>query len=154
MRLALFEPEIPQNAGALIRTAACFAVAVDLVEPCGFILSDRHFRRAGLDYLDRAALVRHASWAAFLAARTPGERIVLLTTRALTAYTAFAFRPDDVLVLGRESSGVPEAVYARADARVGIPLAPGCRSLNVAVAGAVVLAEALRQTRVAEAVGP
>lgn len=145
MRLALYQPDIPQNAGTLLRTAACLGIAVDVVEPCGFVLDDRRLRRAGMDYLQGVSLARHASWQAFLATRTPG-RIVLLTTRAETAYTDFAFRPDDTLLLGRESAGVPEFVHAAADARLVVPLRPGHRSLNVAIAAAMVLGEALRQT--------
>jgi tRNA (cytidine/uridine-2'-O-)-methyltransferase len=145
MRLALFEPDIPQNAGALLRLGACLDIPVDLIEPCGFLLDDRHLRRAGLDYVARATLTRHASWAAFLAARPEG-RLVLLTTRGSLAYHRFAFRPDDTLLLGRESAGAPEAVHRAADARLRIPLRPGLRSLNVALAGAMALGEALRQT--------
>lgn len=147
MRIALFEPDIPQNAGTIIRTAACLGVAVDLIEPAGFVLSDRQFRRAGLDYLDRAVLTRFASWPAYRAAtQAAGDRLVLLTTRAETVYTRFRFQPGDVLLLGREQAGVPDAVHAAVAARVRIPLAGGCRSLNVAVACAMVLGEALRQT--------
>lgn len=150
MRLVLFEPDIPQNAGTLLRTAVCLGVAVDLVEPCGFILSDRHFRRAGLDYLEQAVLFRHRSWQTFLAGRGSGGRsgrLVLLTTRACLPYVAFAFEPSDALVVGSESAGVPDAVHAAADARVRVPMMPQARSLNVAVAAAMVLGEALRQTR-------
>ena|SRR5688572_31050885 len=145
MRLALFEPDIPQNAAALIRLAACLGVPIDVVEPCGFVFSDAGFRRAGLDYVDRAEIVRHASWETFRTA-LPG-RIVLLTTRATLAHTAFAFAASDTLLLGRESAGVPEFVHAAADASVRIPLKPGLRSLNVAQAGAMVLGEALRQIK-------
>src|SRR5215469_9628871 len=109
MRLALFEPDIPQNAGALMRLGACLGVPVDIIEPCGFVLSDRRLRRAGMDYLAQSEIVRHESWARFLAQRR--ARLVLLTTRASEAYTAFAFRADDVLLLGRESAGVPESVH-------------------------------------------
>jgi tRNA (cytidine/uridine-2'-O-)-methyltransferase len=144
MRLALFEPDIPQNAAAFLRLGACLGVPVDIVEPCGFLFSDKGFRRVGLDYADRAVLVRHASWDAFHAS-LPG-RLVLLTTKARLAYTAFAFAPSDTLLLGRESAGVPDFVHAAADARLCIPLKPGLRSLNVAQAGAMVLGEALRQT--------
>lgn len=146
MRLALFEPDIPQNTGTILRTAACLGVPVDLIGPAGFVLDDRRMRRAGMDYLDRVALVRHSSWPAYRDARSAG-RLVLLTTRGEARYTDFAFRPDDTILLGRESAGVPEAVHAAADARLAIPIAPGLRSLNVAVAAAMVLGEALRQTR-------
>jgi tRNA (cytidine/uridine-2'-O-)-methyltransferase len=145
MNLALFQPDIAQNAATLIRLGACLGVPVDVIEPCGFIFSDRNFRRAGMDYLDQAALTLHASWSAFLTSRAQG-RIVLLTTRSSEPYTTFAFRPDDTLLFGRESAGVPDEVHARADARLCIPLRDGLRSLNVALAGAMVLGEALRQT--------
>lgn len=144
MRIALYEPDIPQNAGALIRLGACMGVGIDIIEPCGFLFSDRGLKRAGMDYLDSARIERHPSWAAFLAARA--GRIVLLTTRAEQSYAGFAFRAGDILLLGRESAGVPDAVHDRADARLRIPLKPGLRSLNVALAGAMVLGEALRQT--------
>ena len=146
-RLALFEPDIPQNTGTILRLAACLGVAVDLVEPLGFALTGEKFRRAGLDYWERAALMRHASFAAFDAARlAAGRRLVLLSTKAATPYTGFAFRGGDTLLLGRESSGVPAAVAAAADTALCIPLVAGRRSLNVAVAAAMVLGEALRQT--------
>ena len=145
MRIALFEPDIPQNAAALIRLGACLRVPIDVIEPCGFLFSDAGFRRAGLDYLDLAEIVRHGSWETFRTA-LPG-RMVLLTTRATLAHTAFAFAASDTLVLGRESAGVPEFVHEAADARVRIPLKPGLRSLNVAQAGAMVLGEALRQIK-------
>jgi len=144
MRLALYQPDIPQNAGALLRLGACLGVAVDIIEPCGFVLSDRRLKRAGMDYLAAATLARHPSWESFRA--QSGGRLVLLTTRASLAYHRFAFRPDDTLLLGRESAGVPEAVHEAAAARLAIPLRPGLRSLNVALAAAMVLGEALRQT--------
>ena len=146
MRLALFEPDIPQNAGALIRLGACLGVGVDIIEPCGFLFSDKKLRRAGMDYLERAEIVRHPSWQAFLQARS-GVRLVLLTTKGADSYLDFAFCADDVLLLGRESEGAPADVHERADARLRIPLKTGMRSLNVAQAGAIVLAEALRQTK-------
>ena len=146
MRLALFEPDIPQNTGALLRIGACLGVGVDIIEPCGFPLSDAGLKRAGMDYVDRATMTRHSSWARFLdRAQSEGRRIVLLTTRGATAHHTFRFAANDILLLGRESAGVPEAVHARADARVRVPMAEGARSLNVAVAGAMVLGEALRQ---------
>lgn len=145
MRLALFEPDIPQNAGSLLRLGACLGVPVDIIEPCGFLLTDRAFRRAGMDYLDRAAMQRHASWAAYQGGREPG-RVILLTTRGAQPYLDFAFRPDDTLLLGRESAGVPNAVHEAADARLVIPMQPGTRALNVTQAAAMVLGEALRQT--------
>jgi tRNA (cytidine/uridine-2'-O-)-methyltransferase len=146
MRLALFQPDIPQNTGTLIRLGACLGIPIEIVEPCGFILSDQRLRRAGLDYLDLAEVTRHASWQAFRAARAPGTRLVLLTTRATEAYHRFAYRADDVLVLGRESAGVPDEIHGEVDARVVIPMRPDRRSLNVALAGAMVLGEAMRQT--------
>jgi tRNA (cytidine/uridine-2'-O-)-methyltransferase len=148
MRLVLFEPDIPQNAGTLLRTAACLGIAVDIVEPCGFVFSDRHYRRAGMDYLERLALVRHPSWQAFLATRSRGEcgRLVLLTTRAALPYVAFSFQASDDILVGSESAGVPDSVHALADARLRVPMMAQARSLNVAVAAAMVVGEALRQT--------
>lgn len=149
MRLALYQPDIPQNTGTILRLAACLGVAVDLIGPAGFDLSDKAFRRAGLDYLDHVALTRHLSFETFLAGIAAGPtvpRIVLLTTHGAVDHVDFAFRSDDVLLLGRESAGVPDAVHARADARVRIPVQPGLRSLNIAVAAAMALGEALRQT--------
>lgn len=149
MRIALYQPDIPQNAGTIMRLAACLGLAVDLVEPAGFDASDRNLRRAGLDYLAHLELHRHESWEAFLASRAAAPlpaRLVLLTTRAPTAYTEFTFRADDILLLGRESSGAPDHVHSAVDARIRIPLRAGLRSLNVAVAAAMVAGEALRQT--------
>jgi len=144
MRLALFEPDIPQNAGAILRLAACMGVAVDLIEPAGFVLSDQRLRRAGMDYLEHAALVRHSSWEAYR--RTHTGRLVLLTTKAQRVFTDFAFAESDTLLLGRESAGVPQSVHDAADASLRIPMVPTTRSLNVALAAAMVLSEALRQT--------
>lgn len=146
MRLALFEPDIPQNTGAIMRLAACLGVGLDLIEPAGFLLGDRRLRRAGMDYLDLLDLTRHRSWAAFLEKRPRAHRLILLTTRAPLPYHRFVFEPDDILLLGRESAGVPDEVHAAADARLRIPLRAGARSLNVALAAAMVLGEALRQT--------
>ena len=147
MRLALYEPDIPQNTGTILRLAACLGVPVDLVEPAGFDMTDRAMRRAGLDYLTHVEIERHATFAAFDEARRQrGSRLVLLTTRAETPYAGFGFRSGDTLLLGRESAGVPEAVHTLADARLRVPMRPGLRSLNVAVAAAIVLGEALRQT--------
>ncbi len=151
MRLALYQPDIPQNAGALLRLGACLGVPVDIIEPCGFLLDDRRLRRAGMDYLDLADMVRHRSWATYLADRAGGQpggqsgRLILLTTAATQAYTDFAFAPGDSLLLGRESAGVPPEVHAAAQARLAIPMRAGVRSLNVALAAAMVLGEALRQ---------
>ena len=149
LRLALYQPDIAQNAGTLLRTCACLGVGADLIEPAGFPTSDRHFRRAGLDYLDAVDLRRHRSFTAFEAwrAEAPGRRLVLLTTRAQADYLDFTFDDGDVLMVGRESAGVPDSVHAVVDAAVGIMLVPGLRSLNVAVAAAMVLGEALRQVR-------
>ncbi len=146
MRLALFQPDIPQNAGALIRLGACLGVAVDIIEPCGFVLSDRRLRRAGMDYLGSAEMIRHQSWAAFRAACTADARLVLLTTSGTLPYHRFAFAPQDVILVGRESAGVPDEVHAASAARLLIPMRPGLRSINVALAAAMVLGEALRQT--------
>ena len=146
-RLALYQPDIPQNTGTMLRLAACLGVPVEIIEPAGFDVSDRNFRRAGLDYLDRAAIARHASWRAFETWRAAdGRRLILATTKTETVYTDLAYRPEDVILLGRESAGAPDAVHAAADARVMIPMQPGLRSLNVAVAAAMILGEALRQT--------
>jgi len=143
MRIALFEPDIPQNTAAIIRLGACLDVAIDIIEPCGFVFSDAGFRRAGLDYVELAEVVRHASWDAFGAART--GRLILLTTKAPLAYTNFAYTASDTLLLGRESAGVPDFVHETASARLRIPLKAGLRSLNVAQAAAMAVGEALRQ---------
>lgn len=145
MRLALFEPDIPQNLGAFIRLSAGMGLPLDVIEPCGFPVDDKRIRRAAMDYYDLATLVRHASWAAFCRDRPPG-RLVLLTTTGAERLPDATFRPDDILLLGRESAGVPEEVHAAAGLRVRIPLQAGARSLNVALAAAMVLSEALRQT--------
>jgi tRNA (cytidine/uridine-2'-O-)-methyltransferase len=149
MRLALFEPDIPQNTGAILRLAACFRVPVDVIEPCGFVWDDRRLRRAGMDYLEGVDLTRHASWHGFQqthARDIESGRLLLLTTRARLPYTEFGFAAADTLLLGRESGGVPDAVHDTVDARLRIPVAVGMRSLNVALAAAIVLAEALKQT--------
>jgi tRNA (cytidine/uridine-2'-O-)-methyltransferase len=147
MRLALYQPDIPQNAGTMMRMAACLGVAVDLIEPAGFDASDRNLRRAGLDYLDQLELMRHVSFGAFDACRrAAGARLVLATTQAAAPYTEFTFTPGDIVMVGRESAGVPETVHDAADARILVPMRPGLRSLNVAVAAAMILGEALRQT--------
>jgi tRNA (cytidine/uridine-2'-O-)-methyltransferase len=146
MRLALYQPDIPQNTGTLLRLAACLGLAVDVIGPCGFVFSDKHFRRAGMDYLKNANFTRHVSWDAFQVARAAAARLVLLTTKAEMPYTDFGFEKEDVLLLGSEGAGVPDAVHRQASARLRVPMAPGARSLNVAVAAAMVLGEALRQT--------
>ena len=147
MRIALYEPDIPQNAGTILRMAACLGIEAHIIEPAGFPTTDRAFRRAGMDYLDQVALVRHASFDAFERwRRQEHARLILLTTQASTPYLDHAFHAGDVLLFGRESAGVPEAVHRAADARLVIPMRPGLRSLNVAVAAAMVVGEALRQT--------
>lgn len=146
MRLVLFQPDIPQNTGALMRIGACFRVPLDIVEPCGFPFDDRRLKRTVMDYGGGCEIARHVSWPQFLAAhRARGGRLVLLTTAAGTSHADFSYAADDSLVLGRESAGVTPEVAAAADAKVRIPMAAGLRSLNVAVAAAIVLAEALRQ---------
>ncbi|KQP62515.1 tRNA methyltransferase [Methylobacterium sp. Leaf111] len=147
LRLALYQPDIPQNTGTLLRLAACLGAAVEIIEPAGFDVSDRHLRRAGLDYLDRVAVTRHRSWDAFSEwRRAETIRLVLATTQGALPYTDFAYRDGDCLLMGRESAGVPEAVHAAADARVVVPIRADLRSLNVAVCAAMILGEALRQT--------
>jgi tRNA (cytidine/uridine-2'-O-)-methyltransferase len=144
MRLVLIEPDIPQNCGTLLRLAACLGVGLDIVGPAGFILDDRRLQRAVMDYLPQADWAQHATWAEFRARH--GGRALLLTTRASRRYTDVAYRPDDLLLLGSESAGAPAWAQREADERLLIPLKPGLRSLNVAVAAALVLGEALRQT--------
>ncbi len=146
MRLALYQPDIPQNTGAILRLAACFGLPVDLIEPCGFVFDDRRLRRAGMDYVEHVDLRRHRSWEAYRAARAGAAgRLILLTTQAAVPYSACRFEAADSLLLGRESAGVPEEVHAAADLRLRIPMRPGLRSLNVAMAAAIVTAEAMRQ---------
>ena len=149
LRLALFEPDIPQNAGTLLRLAACLGLPVDIIEPCGFIFSDSRLRRAGLDYLNAAERRHHSSWDAYLSQRASADRsrLLLLTTRGDTAYTEFTFTAGDTILLGRETGGVPPAVHQAAAARLVIPMRPDQRSLNVAVAAAMVIGEALRQLK-------
>ncbi len=148
MRIALYQPDIPQNAGTILRLCACLSVEAHIIEPAGFPVTDRHFRRAGMDYLDQVTIHRHASWSHFEAwRRQDGGRLVLMTTKAARPYLDFRFDAGDILLFGRESAGVPEPVAAAADARLVIPIAPHLRSLNVAMAVAMTLGEALRQTR-------
>ncbi len=147
MRLVLFQPDIPQNTGTMVRLAACLGVAADIIEPAGFDVSDRHFRRSGMDYLDAVEITRHPSWSAFEAWRAErGLRLVLATTRASVPYTRFAFERTDAILMGRESAGAPDHVHEAADARVAIPMRADLRSLNVAVSAAMILGEAMRQT--------
>ncbi|MDC7683821.1 tRNA (cytidine(34)-2'-O)-methyltransferase [Asticcacaulis sp. BYS171W] len=154
MRLALFQPDIPQNLGSAIRLSACLGVTLDIIEPCGFPLSDKAVKRAAMDYGDHARVLRHDSWQKFLAWRdetsqgsvASGGRIILFTTKSAQPYCDFAFAPDDILLMGRESAGVPDEVHACADARLFIPMQPGMRSINVINSAAMALGEALRQT--------
>lgn len=150
MRLALYQPDIPQNTGAMLRLAACFGLAVDVIEPCGFVFDDKRLRRVGMDYLDRVELRRHSSWTAYLAWRReavdPDGRLILLSTGAALPYAEAAYRAADSLLVGQESAGVPPEVRAAADLAVRIPMRPGLRSLNVAMAAAIVAGEAMRQT--------
>lgn len=147
MRIALYQPDIAQNTGTILRLAACLDVEAHIIEPAGFPTTDRAFRRAGMDYLDQVQLMRHVTWAAFEAWRRERTlRLVLFTTRAQRSYLDHRFDEGDILLFGRESAGVPEEVHAAADARLVIPMRPGLRSLNVAMACAIVVGEALRQT--------
>jgi tRNA (cytidine/uridine-2'-O-)-methyltransferase len=148
MRIALYEPDIAQNTGTILRMCACLGAEAHIIEPCGFPSSDRAFRRAGMDYLDHVALTRHDSWAAFERWRYGvGLRLVLFTTQAEQSYFDHAFAPTDLLLFGRESAGVPSAVHAAADMRVTIPMRPGLRSLNIAIAAAMAAGEVTRQMR-------
>lgn len=145
MRLALFQPDIPGNVGTILRLAACFGIPVDIIEPCGFPFSDKRLRRAGMDYAPAAEIVGHGDWKSFAAQRA--GRLVLLTTRAAVRLPDARFQADDILLLGSEGAGVPDHVHDAADLRVRIPLQAGFRSLNVAVAAGIALAEAMRQTQ-------
>ena len=148
MRIALFEPDIPQNTGTILRLAACLGLEAHIIEPAGFPVSDRAFRRAGMDYLDRVRLMRHASWDAFDTwRRRECLRVILFTTRVATPYFDHQFRSTDILLFGRETSGASEKVHAAADVRLVIPMRPGLRSINVAMSCAMVVGEALRQTK-------
>jgi len=144
MRIALFEPDIAANTGAIIRLGACLAVPVDVIEPCGFPFGDASLRRAGLDYMLNATVIRHQSWQAFR--EMVPARLIIASTKASRTYTDFRYEPGDTLMFGRESAGVPDDVAMAADARVRIPMAKGMRSLNVAISAGMVLGEALRQT--------
>jgi len=147
MHLALYQPDIPQNTGTVLRLCACFGLQAHIIEPAGFPSSDRAFRRAGMDYLDAVAITRHASWQAFETwRRIAPHRLVLFTTSATRSYVDYGFEAEDVLLFGRETAGVPEDVHAAADARLRIPMRPGMRSLNIATAAALAAGEALRQT--------
>ena len=147
MQIALYQPDIPQNTGTILRLCACMGVAAHIIEPAGFPVSDRNFRRAGMDYLDQVNWMRHDSWTKFEDwRRQEGCRLLLFTTKAATPYLDFRYQPSDILLFGRESAGVPSEVAEAADARLLIPIRPGLRSLNVAMAAAMALGEALRQT--------
>ncbi len=147
MRIALYEPDIPQNTGTILRLAACLGIEAHIIEPAGFPSSDRAFRRAGMDYLDQVSLKRHTSWQAFETwRRATRQRLVLFTTRAAVSYLDHGYRQGDVLMFGRESAGIPDTVHQAADARLLIPMRPDLRSINVAMAAAMALGEALRQT--------
>lgn len=148
LHIALYQPDIPGNAGAILRMAACLDLAVDIIEPAGFDMSDRALKRAGMDYLEMAALTRHVSWESFAAWRTgQSRRLVLFSTKAAAPYTGFAFAPGDILLFGRESAGVPDQVHDAADTRLTIPMRTGARSLNLALSVAMAAGEAIRQTR-------
>jgi tRNA (cytidine/uridine-2'-O-)-methyltransferase len=154
MRIALYQPDIPQNTGTVLRMCACLGIEAHIIGPAGFPTSDRAFRRAGMDYLDAVTLVRHAAWQDFERWRQGGRhRLVLFTTAASLSYLDYRFATGDVLLFGRESAGVPEAVHHAADARLVVPMRPGLRSLNVAVAAAIAAGEALRQTGGMAAIG-
>jgi tRNA (cytidine/uridine-2'-O-)-methyltransferase len=144
MRIALYQPEIPGNVGAVLRLAACFDVGVDIIEPCGFIFSDKRLKRAGMDYVDQVNIDRHADWDSFR--KQVAGRLILLSSKSTKRLPDHDFLTDDVLLMGQESAGVPDAVRAACDGQVRIPLIPGMRSLNVAVATGIALSEALRQT--------
>jgi tRNA (cytidine/uridine-2'-O-)-methyltransferase len=147
MRIALYQPDIPQNTGTILRLCACLNVEAHIIEPAGFPVSDRHFRRAGMDYLDEVTIMRHDSWSKFQEWRAgSGARLVLFSTKGSEPYLDHRYGADDILLFGRESAGVPDEVVAAADARVVIPIKPGLRSLNIAMAVAMALGEALRQT--------
>jgi len=147
MRLAIFQPDIPQNVAALLRLGVCLGLPVEVIEPSGFLWDDRRLRRVSMDYIERSFYRRHSGWKSFRHADgVAGARVILLSTRGAVPHVAFAFQPDDVLLLGRESAGVPEAIHQTTDACVTVPLAPGARSLNVVTAAAIVAGEALRQT--------
>lgn len=147
IRIALYQPDIAQNTGTVLRLCACLGLEAHIIEPAGFPVTDRHFRRAGMDYLDRVTIVRHTGWGAFEAWRAEAKaRLLLFTTAGATPYLDFTYRDGDILLFGRESAGVPETVHAAADARLKIPMRSGLRSINVAMSVAMSVGEALRQT--------
>ncbi|WP_281976772.1 tRNA (cytidine(34)-2'-O)-methyltransferase [Pseudorhizobium flavum] len=147
LHIALYQPDIPGNTGTILRLAACLGLKVHIIEPAGFDISDRNLKRAGMDYLASASLTRHVTWQAFQDWRhSSGRRLILASTKAAMPYVTFEFRPDDVLLFGRESAGVPDNVHGAADARILIPMVEGQRSINVALSAAMIAGEALRQT--------
>ncbi len=147
MRIALYQPDIPQNTGTILRLAACLGLGIDIIEPAGFTMTDKALRRAGMDYMANLDLIRHIDFAHFHAAQKqrPGH-LVLATTKAAVSYTDYTFTPHDTILMGRESAGVPDHVHNAADARILIPMRPGMRSLNIAISAAMITGEALRQT--------
>lgn len=150
MRLALYQPDIPQNTGTLLRLGACLDLAIDIIEPCGFLFNEKAMRRAGMDYLEFSNYRRHNSWNDFLIYREQNTkeygRIILLTTKGSQSFVDFKFKENDIILMGRESAGVPENVHQKADARLLIPMNPNARSINMAVSAAMAVTEALRQT--------
>ncbi|CAN7406874.1 tRNA (cytidine(34)-2'-O)-methyltransferase [Neorhizobium sp. LjRoot104] len=146
LRIALYQPDIPGNTGTILRLAACLGLSVDIIEPAGFDISDRNLKRSGMDYLDSVTLARHVNWQRFDEwRRANGRRVVLASTKAALPYTRFEFQPDDILLFGRESAGVPDHVHEAADGRILIPMVQGQRSINVAMSAAMIAGEALRQ---------
>lgn len=147
LHIALYQPDIAGNTGTILRLAACLGLSVDIIEPAGFDISDRNLKRSGMDYLESVTLARHVNWQRFDDWRKGnGRRVVLASTKAALPYTSFAFRPDDILLFGRESAGVPDHVHEAADGRILIPMVQGQRSINVAMSAAMIAGEALRQT--------
>lgn len=151
MHLVIYQPDIPQNLGTMLRLSACMNLHVELIEPCGFVYDDKKVRRAGMDYIDHVSLRRHVSWEKFLQFRQeqmPSSRLILMTTKSSLSYTSFAFKEEDMLLVGRESAGVPEEVSRACDVGLVIPMQPPLRSLNVAITAAMVIGEALRQVNI------
>ncbi len=146
LRLALYQPDIPQNTGTMLRMAACLGLGADIIEPAGFPVSDRDFRRSGMDYLDEISISRHISWDMFVKfAQENGHRLVLLSTKANISHIEFKFQAKDILIVGRESAGVPQNVHDSIASKVRVPMVQSMRSLNVAISAALVCGEALRQ---------
>jgi len=147
IRLALYQPDIPQNTGAAMRLCACLGAGLDIIEPCGFLFDDKKVRRSGMDYIEALDYVRHSSWEKFVEANSGKRRIILMTTKASIPYTDFTYKEDDILLAGSESAGVHDHVHAASDGRVIIPLRAGLRSLNMVNAASMIMGEALRQTK-------